>query len=235
MKIADFKNLFESAQHLFNQGKNIKALKNLEEAMKYANEEEQSQGFELFGKIYNRTQEMEKALAYYLKALKGTVNVNNRISILNKIALLYAGKKNYEKSIEYYNKCLEKVQEMADINKEMLILKNLGKLYMRNDEYIDALKCHQRVLALKRLAGDKLGEAANLRYIGQTYENSGNFEIAKDYYMKSVELYKQIGDMQGVEKVQKLIEDLEELEEEIEEEADLMDDWNIQYDSDDFF
>lgn len=235
MKEATFESLFSLAKHHFNERDPIKSLKHLEEAMNYAEDDDMQQAFEFYGKIYNNMENKEKALEYFEKALERTLNIHEKISLLNKIALLHAGLKDYTSAISTYEECQTLLEETNDLSKEMIILKNLGKLYMRNGNYVESLRCHQRSLALKRLAGDQLGEASNLRYIGQTYENSGNYEIARDYYEKSLEIYEKLDYKDGIDKLNKLLDDLDELEEEFEEEQFAMKDWNLSYDRGDFF
>lgn len=235
MKQATFESLFSLAKHHFNENELIKSLQNLEEAMQYAEESDMQQAFSLYGNLYNNLENKEKALEFYKKALDKTLNIRDKISTLNKIALLYAGLEKYAEAIENYEKCHEYIQEVNDLEKEMVILKNLGKLYMRNGDYVESLRCHQRSLALKRLSGDELGEAANLRYIGQTYENSGNYEIARDYYEKSLAIYEDLNHQQGIERLNHLLDDLDELQDEMDEERFAMKDWNLSYDRGDFF
>jgi len=234
MSNTNFDYLFSKAKSLFNSNDLINALQLAEEAYKIVPESKKMELFEFFGGLYNNLQDKDKAIEFYKKALEKAIRDESKMSILNKIALLYAGKKDIPKSIEYYEACLKIAENINDLEKMMIILKNLGKLYTKNKQYINGLRCHERSLALKRLAGDKLGEAQNLRYIGQDYEASGNYEIARDYYLKSLEIYESIGNQEGIKKLSELLDNLDELESEMEEE-DLIDTWNAKYDEYDFF
>lgn len=235
MKDSNFETQFSVANDLYSKKNYDQALEVLEKCIIIADESQKSKAFQLFGMIYNVTLDKEKALDFYQKGLKTAKDSDQKISILNKIALLYAGMKLYNKSIEYYEKCLKEVQETNDLSKELTILKNLGKLYMHNKQYVDALKCHQRALALKKLSGDILGQADYLRYIGQDYETSGNYDIARDYYEQSLVLYEKLGNKEGIEKVNKLLDNLDEIEEEFDEEKDLRAEWHVKFDERDFF
>jgi tetratricopeptide (TPR) repeat protein len=235
MKESNFEAQYSKANELFLKKNYEQALEILENALNNANDEQKSRGFQLYGSIYNETFNKEKALDFYQKGLKIAVNADQKISLLNKIALLYAGMKLFNKSIEFYEKCLKEIQETNDLNKELILLKNLGKLYMHNKQYVDALKCHQRALALKKLSGDIAGQADYLRYIGQDYETSGNYTIARDYYEQSQKLYEKIGSKDEISKINKLLDNLDEIEEELDEEKDIMSEWHIKYDERDFF
>ena len=223
MSTKNFDSVFSTAKHLYKIGKVGPAMEALKESINIAKtNEEIGKTLKYWGEI---TKDSEDALKYYFKSLElfnKSVNPDNdeldeKVSVINKIALIYASNKDYGKAIEYYEKASVILRQLNSFKRGSVVLKNLGKLYTKTNDFVKGLRCHEESLVIARKTDNLMEEARRLKHMGFTYETSGDYSLAKNNYNKSLDIYVNLDNKKGIKRLNILLDELDDLEAQMDE------------------
>ncbi|NSW46609.1 MAG: tetratricopeptide repeat protein, partial [Bacteroidales bacterium] len=124
------------------------------------------------------------------------------------IGIIYSNQKNYEKSLEYYQKSLEISKKINDKYGIATCYNNIGGIYKAQNKVKQAIEFYQKSLKIHEELGDKNGLASCYNNIGGSYKYKGNYEKALEYYQKSLKIKEEINDKNGIALVYGNIADL---------------------------
>ncbi len=145
-------------------------IKNYDEAL-YFNKK----SFELVQKSKNFFYDKDVLACYY-----------NRASI-------YQDKKEFNSSINYYNKALSISKEIENFHYTSLIFGNLGEIFIEQKKHVKALEFFNKKLMLSKKINNHNLIAEAYHGIGVSYRSLSKFELAITNLNKSVALKKEMG------------------------------------------
>jgi len=178
-----------------------------------------------FGVVYSNKGIYDKAIDNFLKSLRISEEFNDKKFIAvcyNNIGIAYYYQSLYDKSIEYYQKSLKIREELNDVSGIMSCYNNLGLIYSEKEYYKNfkleksdsllnlAIQYYQKYINYSKQFNDKQGLAlcygnmANVLTDQIFYskinlnEQNGLINSAFKYYKKSLNIYKEIGDKNGM-------------------------------------
>src|SRR5919202_1624193 len=107
------------------------------------------------------------------------------------IAIAWEKKEDYDRSLNYYQQCSDKLlsSRAADI---FILWTSWGICYRAHKKYDSSLNCFQEALGIARQLSNRTAEANILWNIGRSSQN-WDYEEAIAHYQKSQELYQQLG------------------------------------------
>ena len=131
---------------------------------------------------------LNKALEYYLKALKMNEELGRKNGIainLGNIGLVYMDQLDYPKALEYYFKALDMAEELGDKNGVARHLGNIGTLYTEIGEFEKAENSLQKALNLSKEISAKEYLKDQYHYLSKLYDTISRpaqaFEAYKMY------------------------------------------------------
>ncbi len=151
--------------------------------------------------ILRRKDELNKALSYYRKSLKLTINERIKAATYNDIGLIYYDKGEYNKAINYYKKAIEIDTRYSNYNGSGQAMLNLGNTYTEMNNFNDSYIYLQKGLKMIQKVGDKYWEATAYRDLGLYFIDKGNKKLAKKYFNRAYGIFSAIGaktEAQGV-------------------------------------
>jgi serine phosphatase RsbU (regulator of sigma subunit) len=142
------------------------------------------------GSIYLELEDTVNALHHHLLALKMRKEQStDDESSKNDIAMSYGnvGKtyfimRNYDKAMEYYERCLNISKEVGNIKREALMLNNMGSIFAEQNKYDLALPYYFQAFNLYKEIDSQENIALCLNNIAEIY-------FRKKEYIKSIENY----------------------------------------------
>ena len=141
----------------------------------------------------------DKALEKGIKAIE--ISEKNNVSIgiatiSNTIGLIYQDIKNYEKSIEYFDKTIEYGKKE---NKEIdTPLNNKANTLFFLKRYDESIKLHKQAMKLRAERGDSSGVADCKNDIGIIYTELKQFDKAFEYINSCYQIKETIKDIEGI-------------------------------------
>ncbi|HEY9809846.1 MAG TPA: CHAT domain-containing protein [Halomicronema sp.] len=102
--------------------------------------------------------------------------------------------KNYQKSIECFQKNLEFARAAGDQQRQSTSLHNLGVAYYALGNYDKAIEYQQQRLVLANFLNDKATKAQSLSQLGASYTALGNYPKAVEIYEQSLEIARSLAD-----------------------------------------
>ncbi|CAF4966885.1 unnamed protein product [Rotaria sp. Silwood1] len=142
------------------------------------------------GTIHLLMSQPNLALNCYLRADK----MGSSSAIFNNIGLAYRQKRQWEKTLEFFNKALARHQQDWPNGHYRIgiTLDNIGRVYNAQGKYRTALKFHLRGLKMKQLTlpEDHKDIGISFNNIGLTYGYLEKYDKALMYYMRAVDIYK---------------------------------------------
>ncbi|MEH1816476.1 MAG: tetratricopeptide repeat protein, partial [Nostoc sp.] len=139
---------------------------------------------------YIRTDKYTKAVEL-LEEINVQLNVKHSAYIAWSIATCYQEQKKFDKAIDYYQECFEKLALYIHPSAFLLFWRNRGICHRLQAKYDESLDCLQRMLAIAKETNKLKYESLALYNIGKTYQKSQNYEQAINYYQQSLNLDKQ--------------------------------------------
>ena len=132
--------------------------------------------------------------------------------VINNIGTIYDDQGDIAKALDYYHKGLNLYEEMGNKKGMALALNNIGYIYYNQADIKNALDYYNKSLKIRMEIGDKNGISNSYNNLGSVYKSLVNdskyinkFELkdslnnrAIEYFYKSLEIRKEIGDNQGV-------------------------------------
>jgi len=175
------------------------------------------------GYIYMNQGNIPEALRYYNKSIRLLEEIDDKgglSALLNNVGYIYGNQGNISMALEYLHKSLKIHETLGDKKSSANSMNNIGHIYQqqgdaniknneRNNLYATALDYFNKCLKIYEEIGDKSGVATVLNNIGVIYRNKGNlsssplkkeelFKKVLEYYNKSLNLRKEIGDKKGI-------------------------------------
>ncbi|MCD6019929.1 MAG: protein serine/threonine phosphatase [Bacteroidetes bacterium] len=153
------------------------------------------------GYQYARQSNVQKASAYYHRALKIQESIDDKLGIannLNNIGFGFVTLGDIDKALNYYHRSLKILEEIKDMQGLAYLLNNIGHVYENQGDKEKALEYYHRSLAIREKIDDKQGIGQSLVNIGYIYDQSGNLTKAMEYYLRSLEVRESISDRSGV-------------------------------------
>jgi len=188
--------LYDRARYHNRTGNHDYAIQLLHTAVKIKQETHEDAPPEYFkiynqlGVVYKREGNLDKAIEYYMKALKNTENEFNQSVINGNIANVYSFKGDYLKANDYFENALHSLQFSNSASKHLRIAENfhnqgfnydkLGKYQLAKEYYLKSIQIAQN---------------HNILDIGDTYYNCGiiykkldSLSLAKEFLLKSLSI-----------------------------------------------
>jgi len=108
------------------------------------------------------------------------------------IAFACEKKEDYDRSLNYYQQCSDKLQSFpaADL---FILWEYWGTCYRSHQKYDSSLNFFQEALGIARQLSNRTAEANILWNIGRSYQDWEKYEEAIVHYQQSRELYQQLG------------------------------------------
>ena len=155
-------------------------------------------------KTYAFTNEYDRSIEIYNKALKRSEELNNKVQ--KAYALLGLGTSyiyrdgDLDKALEYYEKGSELAKETGDKTLNYSFLNNIAIIHNRRGDSEKALEMMEELLTIVEALDDKTGQVLALNNIGGVYAAKGEKDRSNDYYKRSLSLSREIGDkvMEGL-------------------------------------
>ena len=121
-------------------------------------------------------------------------NKNERIKILQELAIIHAVLGEYHKSIEFSETALAISREIGDRRAEGSNLTNLGIAYSNIGNFRKAIEHYEQALAISLEIGDRRAEGRNLGNLGTAYYHLGDIRKAVEYYEQALAISREISD-----------------------------------------
>ncbi|MBO1072079.1 MAG: tetratricopeptide repeat protein [Dolichospermum sp. DEX189] len=109
------------------------------------------------------------------------------------VANCYQEKGEFDKAIDYYQECFDKLARYIEPSAFILFWNNRGVCHRLHEKYEKALDCFMQMLTISKETQKTQSESLALYHIGRTYQDWEKYEQAINYYEQSRELYQQLG------------------------------------------
>ena len=144
----------------------------------------QTEALQLYHQALNIWKDKDIAQSTYKRAM-----------CFNNIGCLYSEEKDFQKTLEYYEKALEIMQKFFPSNHLYLgqTYNNIGSTYRALEDYQNAIKYYQLALEIKSkiLSSQHLSTAATLSNIAGVYEQINELKQALSFYEQAAAIYRQ--------------------------------------------
>ncbi|XP_017288539.1 SH3 domain and tetratricopeptide repeat-containing protein 2 isoform X2 [Kryptolebias marmoratus] len=155
--------------------------------------EEESETWLQVGRIYYLIQEDELADMYLQAAVKTALRMNDphfAMSIYEEAGDVYfKGHRNRKASLNFYRDgSLPFARSINDIHSEFRVLSKLTELLMNQGEQEEALQYATLAIQIANQTGVRENERSTYHRLATIYYNLQQFEMAENYYLKSLSL-----------------------------------------------
>ena len=153
------------------------------------------------GIVFQRVEELDKALSCYRKALqihKKTGYRQGESDQLENIGWICKKKRDFDEAAACYEKALEIDRELKDKRREADHLGYICAVYRGQGDLDKALACSMEALEIDRELQYKEGEAAHLKEVGVTYTEKGDFDTGLANLKKALKMFTFLGVHQGI-------------------------------------
>ena len=170
------------------------------------------------GNVYLRRGDLDKAEEMYRKALKmyqalgrkgGMPTTWGMGNTYGNLGSVYLGRGDLDKAEEMYRKVLKMYQALGHKGGMANAYGNLGSVHLARDELDEAERMYRKALAIEEALGRKEGMAFDYGNLGLLYGIRGDLPKARENLVKAREIFNQIPMPHEVEKVQKLLDELD--------------------------
>ncbi|MGZ3900166.1 MAG: tetratricopeptide repeat protein [Bacteroidia bacterium] len=170
--------------------------------------------FSNIASVYSSIGDLVKAIEYNYKALKIFEETDNKLyqaGVLGNMGLVYSKQNNHAKALEYHLKSKKMYVELNSKHGEATCLENIGIEYsylenpgMSLDYFFKALKINEEqgnIFGVGQCCGDIAISyqllADTLMAHGKSGEAAVKHQFAMDYYLKAINISREIGNKQG--------------------------------------
>lgn len=161
-------------------------------------------------KLFREQGDNEKALEFSLESLAVSEGIGFAYGIsmsCNSLALVYSRQKKYEEALLYYARGLDILREIGDDEERAMIKLNVAKIYLEVDSLDKAGSLYREVLILSQGLKNKLVTANARVGLGRFYLMNAKLDLALREGNQGLSLMKEVGDVLGLRKAQKLLSD----------------------------
>jgi sensor histidine kinase YesM len=141
------------------------------------------------------------ALVFYNKAVTLHNASGNKIGAarsINNIGLIYNGKSDYAKAIQYHSKAALILADLGQTNMLGTVYNSLGVNYWYLSDYSRALDYYIKSLKIKETEGDYNLTANIVSNIGLIFKDMQNYKQSLAYHYKSLEYFKKVDNQKGM-------------------------------------
>ncbi|MCB0804352.1 MAG: tetratricopeptide repeat protein [Bacteroidales bacterium] len=193
---------FQIGEAYLLKGENIRALDFYLKAQKmYSknnNRSGQAKSYNSCGRVYKLLGDFSTALDYHLKAMRIYENLDDKEGLANSMiftGIVYRNLGNPELAMDYYNKAENMGRQIDDRRIISSAMVSRGNIFWYENENDKALHLYEEALAsLDESEGYGDEKSGIYNNIGNVNRQNGNFKYALDFYQKSLEISKNIGD-----------------------------------------
>jgi serine phosphatase RsbU (regulator of sigma subunit)/tetratricopeptide (TPR) repeat protein len=168
------------------------------------------------GSVYREQENYPKALDYYFKGLKLSLELGNKKGVffkLGNIGNVYYAKHDYAKALEFYLKALKMAEDMGSKYGICTALGNIGNVYSDQgdsalekgnrkfaftDRYPKALDHYSKALKMDAELQNRNGIAIQLVNIGSVYVSLKKYNKAENYLVRALELDDSVGEFNHI-------------------------------------
>ena len=172
--------------------------------------------------IYHLDYKYTKALGHYnqsQKIFKVIKDKNGYGETLHQMANIHFLKKKYESAAKYYRRSLEILKEVDSKKGVAEIYFQMGVMATKEKRYQESLEHFNQSLNIFREISDIANITNTIRTLGDTYNEIAKKQIggnkiksAKETLKGAINIFTQIGDKDGIEEANFLMEDVAEIE-----------------------
>ena len=153
--------------------------------------------YNLIGKSHSMLGNDSIALYYYNKALSLTREDNStRANIIGNIGLLYSGKDDYSRALDYYYQSLEIRQSIFEDDDPSIAnsYNNIGLIYYVKQDFQQALNYFSMALDIREriLSPNDPAIAISYNNIGAVYDDLEDYDMALVYYLKALVIQERV-------------------------------------------
>jgi signal transduction histidine kinase len=160
-------------------------LKSIEEAKKIGDQEMVEFGYHGIGSMYSMMSDFEKAIQYYILAMKAAEASGNKegaIITQQNIASIYLKAKNIDMAYSSAEKALKMATEINDSSRIAKVLRVFADIELARGNLIEALKKNQISYQIFEKKGDKRNLGETFLSIASNYYEQKQYEKAEDYF-----------------------------------------------------
>ncbi len=150
--------------------------------------------------VYSEINEKEKALSYYLKALKifqDLKRYQQAAVAMDNIGQINIDINNYEKAIKYFTEAIDLNQRIGNLHNLCMNYSNLGITYTKIHDYDSAVYYHTLAANLSEEAGFPIRMAQSYHNLGALYIEIKKYDLALKYLEKSFKISKDLDYVPG--------------------------------------
>jgi len=165
------------------------------------------------GNVYRIQGDMDTAIEYYQKVLKIDMDLGRSESIAKaygNMGIAYHEKGNSDKALDFFKNALTMNKDLGNREGVANQYGNIGNIYLAKSDWDMALDYYEKALAINEALGLKAGIANQYGNIGNVHQERGDVECAKANWKKSLELFDALGAPHMVEKIQGMLDALDE-------------------------
>ncbi|SVB07997.1 uncharacterized protein METZ01_LOCUS160851, partial [marine metagenome] len=149
-------------------------------------------------KTYHFTNQYDKALDLYNKALKKSTELNNKVAqayALNGLGTSYFYRDgDIEKALDYYEEGSAIAKGTGDKTLETYFLNNIAIIYSRKGDNDKALEMAERMLKITQDLDDKKGQIYGFTNLASIHNQKGDDDKYIDFVKRAHSISKEIGD-----------------------------------------
>jgi tetratricopeptide (TPR) repeat protein len=127
----------------------------------------------------------------------------------NTLGTLYFEIGEFVKALEYFKLSRTISEEHADTRASSDTMKNIANCHAELGDFVTALQCYYDALGVQRENGYRKEMAHTLANLAATYVDMNNLSQANLCYREAMDLYAEIGDAMGIERVGRSLDALE--------------------------
>lgn len=138
---------------------------------------------------YYVNKDFETAISHILKAIDIQEKINYKTGLsgtYNNLAVVYKNLGQFDNAILYNEKSLSINQQNNDSSSIAKSYNNLGLIYEEMEDYDLAISFYKKAIILNDKS--KLLISSPLQNLASHYQNSHNFKLAKQYYLKALQI-----------------------------------------------
>ncbi|MFL5764955.1 MAG: tetratricopeptide repeat protein [Bacteroidia bacterium] len=153
------------------------------------------------GRAYEGMANNTKALEYFQKALTISEKLKDQdlnVQVTLFIGALYTEGINTKLGMEYLNKAAKIAEEKKDTSILISAYTYIANNYYYEKQYREALKMYEKIKQYCLAHNNKNTYAGTLGNMGNVYADMGEIEKAMELQTQAVEIFKEIGDKQGL-------------------------------------
>ena len=152
------------------------------------------------GSVSQKLGEMVAGLSAYDKALeifRRNHNADWEATTLSNMGMIYIGRGDSGRALEYLNQALELRRAAKDKDGEAMAINNIAGVYNTLGDNRAALEQFTLALTIFREVANRSGEGTTLNNIGRVYTTLGDKRRAMENFEKALQIHREIGNRDG--------------------------------------